>query len=229
VGRKVWTREVLASADVNELLMDQTVPRFPSASARAVDYPAPDPNALSMLDTALGRVDYWHPTGGPNGASGAWLPLNYGASRGKIWRTVGGGALTQAVEAVCTMQGSRVSGGFTFDGADSLVVPFDGRLDLDVLSYITNPGAGNVAVWVRRVRSGVANSIVGQHMIYKPYSTIDVQQSVGLPGVPLKTGDKLSLGFYAYTTNLAFYGAQELIGCSLTATYAGPLNGATPA
>lgn len=51
-GRKVFTREVLASADVQGFLMDQTVMRFATSNARSAAIPAPVKNTLTILDTA---------------------------------------------------------------------------------------------------------------------------------------------------------------------------------
>lgn len=51
-GRKVFTREVLASADVQGFLMDQTVMRFATSNARSAAIPAPTKNTLTILDTA---------------------------------------------------------------------------------------------------------------------------------------------------------------------------------
>lgn len=58
-GRKVFTREVLSSADVNGLLMDQTVMRFATSNARAAAIPAPEKNTVTALDTSkrLERYD----------------------------------------------------------------------------------------------------------------------------------------------------------------------------
>lgn len=227
-GRKVFTREVLSSADVQGYLMDQEVPRFPSSAVRATQWAAPPANALSMLDTAPGRVDYWHPTAGPAGA-GIWLPLNYGAVRGKMWRTVGGSAsLAVGADTVCSMGASRVGGGVTF-ASDALTLPLDGRYDLDVNFYLTNAATGNCGVWIRRIRSSVANNVIGQKMAYKFSSTIDTQDTFRVPDIPLKAGDQLALTFYSYVAGIAFFGTSEPgAGCSLAATYVGPLNGATP-
>lgn len=49
-GRKVFTSEVLTSADVNGYLMEQTVMRFPSSSVRGVELPAPTEGMLSYLE-----------------------------------------------------------------------------------------------------------------------------------------------------------------------------------
>jgi hypothetical protein len=69
-GRKVFTREVLSSADLNDLLMDQAVMRFATSSARAAAIPSPETNMLTMLDTNIGVVEHWSGT--------TWLPLNVG-------------------------------------------------------------------------------------------------------------------------------------------------------
>jgi hypothetical protein len=50
LGRKVFTRERLNSADVNGYLMDQTVMRFASASARTAAIPVPAEGLWSSLD-----------------------------------------------------------------------------------------------------------------------------------------------------------------------------------
>jgi hypothetical protein len=65
---KVFTigEEALA-ADVNTLLMSQTVSRFPSAATRAVELTGPVVNQLTMTDDRPGQIQYW------NGA--AWVDL----------------------------------------------------------------------------------------------------------------------------------------------------------
>lgn len=53
--------EALA-ADVNNLLMEQTVARFTNATQRSADLVAPELNQLSMLDSRPGIVAYWSGT-----------------------------------------------------------------------------------------------------------------------------------------------------------------------
>ena len=65
-GRKVFTREVLSSADVNGYLMDQTVPRFASSSVRGVAWPSPPLGALSELDST-GQIDEYMTINGVTG------------------------------------------------------------------------------------------------------------------------------------------------------------------
>lgn len=50
MGRKVFTRETLSSAEVNSYLMDQTVMAFPSANARTADLPAPGQGMATYLE-----------------------------------------------------------------------------------------------------------------------------------------------------------------------------------
>lgn len=49
-GRKLFGREVLASADVQDFLMDQTVMRFASANARDTALPQPANGTVAWLD-----------------------------------------------------------------------------------------------------------------------------------------------------------------------------------
>lgn len=49
MGRKVFTREVLTSADVQNFLMDQTVMSYASRAARAAEIPAPQEGWLTFL------------------------------------------------------------------------------------------------------------------------------------------------------------------------------------
>lgn len=50
LGRKVFTRETLGSADVNGYLMDQVVMRFASAAARDAEIPAPTEGMVATHD-----------------------------------------------------------------------------------------------------------------------------------------------------------------------------------
>lgn len=66
-GRKIWTRETLSSADVQDYLMDQAVMTFPSAAARDVAIPAPTEGMHCFLDdadlTQVFRAGAWGPLG----------------------------------------------------------------------------------------------------------------------------------------------------------------------
>jgi hypothetical protein len=62
VGRKVFTREVLSSADVNDYLMDQSIMRFTSAAQRSTQIPTPEEGMISYLED----TDRWY--GYRNGA-----------------------------------------------------------------------------------------------------------------------------------------------------------------
>lgn len=228
-GRKVFTREVLSSADVNDLLMEQTVMRFASAAARGVQLPAPEPNMLTALDTAPGRVDYWHPTAGA-GATGVWLPLNYGAIRGKMWRTIGfSGAVAAPITQLVAMQASRLSGGFTFDGTNMVLgIPLDGRYDLAFGSYATGGSTATGSWTVTRKRSGVGDGTAANTIWYKSSSVVDQWAPHRTDDIPLKAGDTLGLYVTLYAGTVAHYGINEGSGSFLSATYVGPLNGATP-
>lgn len=60
--------EALA-ADVNNLLMEQTVARFTNAAQRTADLVAPELNQLSMLDNRPGAIQYW--------TGSAWADRDY--------------------------------------------------------------------------------------------------------------------------------------------------------
>jgi hypothetical protein len=49
-GRKIWTQETLAVADLQDYLQDQVVPRFASAAARSAAIPTPTEGMFSTLD-----------------------------------------------------------------------------------------------------------------------------------------------------------------------------------
>lgn len=85
-GRKVFTREVLSSADVNDLLMEQTVMRFATSAARTAQIPSPETNMLSMLDTNIGVVDHW--------TGSAWLPLKPGTPAAMVRQISASGVYT---------------------------------------------------------------------------------------------------------------------------------------
>lgn len=76
LGRKVFTRETLSSADVNGYLMDQVVMAFASAAARTAAIPAPTDGMVTYL-ADVDRLDVYY-----NGAwnrfdavPGAWQSL----------------------------------------------------------------------------------------------------------------------------------------------------------
>jgi hypothetical protein len=70
LGRKVFTRETLTSGDVNGYLMDQTVMRFASASARSTAIPSPTEGMITWLDDS-NRIDGYD--------GGAWQPMAHTA------------------------------------------------------------------------------------------------------------------------------------------------------
>lgn len=72
-GRKLWTRETLSSADVQDYLQDQVVLRFASAAARQGVLPNPTEGMVSTLDDTETVERY-------NGA--AWVPIGLFAPAG---------------------------------------------------------------------------------------------------------------------------------------------------
>lgn len=58
LGRKLFTRQTLASADVQNYLMDQAVMRFASAAARAAAIPGPTEGMVTYLDDAKAMFVY---------------------------------------------------------------------------------------------------------------------------------------------------------------------------
>jgi hypothetical protein len=68
-GYKTWAvgEEVLA-VDLNSYIQSQAVARFPNASTRTAQLPAPALNQLSMRDDRLGVIERW------NGS--AWVDIN---------------------------------------------------------------------------------------------------------------------------------------------------------
>lgn len=72
LGRKIFTRETLSSADMNGYLMDQVVMHFASAAARVAALAAP---SEGMVSTVNGRrtVDRAN-------AAGVWVPLGQAVS-----------------------------------------------------------------------------------------------------------------------------------------------------
>lgn len=65
-GRKIWTRETLSSADVQNYLQDQSVMVFASAAARTAAIPAPSAGMVSYL----ADVERWD-----GYSNGAWRYL----------------------------------------------------------------------------------------------------------------------------------------------------------
>lgn len=99
-GRKVWGRETLASADLQDYLQDQVVMRYPSASARAAAIPTATEGMASYLDdvnalevcTVGGTPGTWErvrpgDTGWQN--IGLNAPMTVGSSGAK-YRVIGG-------------------------------------------------------------------------------------------------------------------------------------------
>jgi hypothetical protein len=88
-GYKTWAvgEEVLA-ADHNSYLQSQVVARFPSASARTAQLPAPGLNQLSMRDDAPGLIEYW------TGSAWAGLPRRVGFGAYNPGQAVANGATT---------------------------------------------------------------------------------------------------------------------------------------
>lgn len=165
------------------------------------------------------------------GVTWSWTGTEWAAItlvRGKLWRTQGfSGGLANNTEYVVTMGASRVSGGFT-TVPDALNIPYDGLYDLDWQGYVSGGVVGIVNFWVRRTHPGVADNIVGSAALNKTYAGVDSQGASTNKNVPLRAGNTLRLIVYQYAGPLTFYGTNEITGCSLTATYTGPLNGAAP-
>lgn len=80
LGRKVFTRGTLSSADVNGYLMDQTVPVFASAAARDAAIPSPSEGMHCYLLSVHRRYRYtsagaWQFDGGEGTPTFIGLPL----------------------------------------------------------------------------------------------------------------------------------------------------------
>lgn len=219
-GWKQWTRERLASSEFQDLIQNQVVPRFASASARTAEYPAPGKNALSMLDDWPGVVWYYTDT--------TWLPINPGRVHGKIWRTAGFmSALTANTDTVVGMNASRVSGGF-YTQPDTLVVPFDGLYDLEWQGYTSGGGTSITAFNLTRMRAAVADVGIGSAQVQRTSSVIDATGQGVAKSIPLKVGDGLVLIANNQQNNPLVYGNNEQQGCHIAARYIGPLDGAIP-
>lgn len=104
LGRKVFVRERLTSADVNGFLMDQTVMRFASASARAAEIASPSEGMVTYLDdqnalefhTGTGWERLLHGVRGPSNASSdanGWVTFTHGlgVTPSSVQITPGGG------------------------------------------------------------------------------------------------------------------------------------------
>lgn len=74
LGRKIFTRETLKSADVNGYLMDQVVAIFPSTAARLAAWDSPDKGSLSYLRDVERHDEF---------RGSAWVPF-LGGARGQI-------------------------------------------------------------------------------------------------------------------------------------------------
>lgn len=154
-----------------------------------------------------------------------WHSITAGRISGKMWRTGTAQALTVGGSKIA-MSTARVAGGFTFDNAnDQLVIPVDG------IYRVTQRGAitGNLGYWVRfyatRGRAAVADVSWSAATLKKEAPDEWANASDELP---LAAGDRLSLWVTSDSTAGSVFGSNEYEGTSLTVTYAGPLNGATP-
>jgi hypothetical protein len=219
LGRKVWANEVLSQPDLQGYLQDQVVMVFANVAARSAAIPAPT-EGMHSYQLDVHRPEFYNGT--------AWVPTQYGQVRGKIWRTAGfGSTLVNATETIVGMGASRVSGGFS-TVPDALVVPYDGRYDLDWQGYLVGGATANVNFWFRRTRAGVADATVAAGLLPKTSTSTDAQMPFGARDIALKAADQLRLISYQYNGPVAYYGTTEVTGCVMTATYSGPLNGMTP-
>lgn len=226
MGWKQWTRERLSSSDLQAFLQDQVILRFTSASQRAAQVPAPTQGMTSYLDDLRQYQSRW--------PDGTWRDLVRPAI-GKMWRTSGAltSPLVQNADTRVGMEGSRVSGGFTFtDTTDTLTVPLDGLYDLDACVYWTGSSSWYATSFVYRIRNAVPNLAVAASDLHLHAGTIDARSCYGNQQVPLKAGDQLGLNVFLYTggsVDAKIGGsANEAQTCWMTASYVGPLNGATP-
>lgn len=218
-GRKVWTQETLSVPDVQGYLQDQVVMRFASAAARDAVIPTPSEGMVCTLDD----TDSTWRHDGTTGAAG-WKPLPVGAAFGKMWRTAGLFAVT-ATAAKVPMDAGRASGGVTFDNTnDQLVLPFDGFYTVKLRAYSTGGTGFRFGSDMVRTRASVADATVA-HVEFWKGDAGDFQAGVS-DDVPLKAADRLFAT--AWSTGGQFaYGTNEAVGCMVSATWTGPLNGTT--
>lgn len=118
--------------------MQRLVRRFADETQRGVMTPAPDPNSLSILDSAPGRVDYWD--------GSEWVPIesNIGSvvdspALLELSGAYDGGRVTQYVSSI-----SLTTAG---DGTFDLIPTSDLLAWAGVLSVTVQP-TGNSTPWV---------------------------------------------------------------------------------
>lgn len=164
--------------------------------------------------------------------------VEYGAVRGKMWRTAGfSGSLTTGTAYGVGHQVARLSGGFAWGGGDNssgassyLTVPLDGLYDLEFQGYVSGGAAAVYATTINRSRTSATDFSIANAFAYKASGSVDHQESSRAEGLALKAGDKLLQYITIYTNSgatLSYYGTTEPGGSHLSATYVGPLNGAT--
>lgn len=165
MGYKVFTagQEALA-ADVNTLLMSQTVSRFPSAATRAADLTAPATGQLSTLDDRQGAVQVW------NGA--AWVDQSTIAQSGFApyvqWGTnvvttdaFGSAniafpiAFASANRAVIAMNGDASSQSPPYSFHVGLLNPANTAAGFTVACLVPAGGVANTAVRINWIAIGV--------------------------------------------------------------------------
>jgi hypothetical protein len=127
-GYKTWAvnEEVLA-VDLNGYVQSQVVARFPNATARTAQLPAPAVNQLSMRDDAFGVVERWNGT--------AWVVAGPGAEI----------VYTQTVTSVTVVNTNTATSHVFVDGS---AATYDGSpVIVEVFCpYVTSPPGAQIYI-----------------------------------------------------------------------------------
>lgn len=112
-GRKLWTRETLSSADLQDYLQDQVVARFPNAAARQAQIAAPTEGMLSTLDDT-DTVERYDGT--------AWLDIQRRPTY-RIYRT--GSAVYNSPGAFLPIPYDAIDQAHTWNPDDAFFAPYN--------------------------------------------------------------------------------------------------------
>lgn len=147
---------------------------------------------------------------------------------GKMWWNNGFSGSVGTSTLNVAMNASRTVGGFTFNATtpSRLIIPFDAMYRLVSRAYATSGSGYDISFQVLRTRASVADAQV-QAVSFTKASTVDYQPSME-DTIPLKAGDYLYMAVQSTFAGANYWGANEAQGVMVSATYAGPLNGATP-
>lgn len=160
-GRKVWTRETVSSADMQDYLMDQAVQRFATQAQRAAQLPAPTEGMVSYRDEAKAfevhdgtvfrgfDVGPWRP----------WVPVLQGGSGfAEGVKTNWFGSYMQHGRTVTALFTLGLGSGFAqgASGPFSLSLPVAAAVPTGALGVLGGPVIGSAWLWAASTVAALA-------------------------------------------------------------------------